>query len=187
MAEKKKTTVTRKRVAMTDTERVKNQPYDIDVIPETERPSTRSKLANWVVVGALVLIALSLGIFFKWASADENVLVVKNAPFPVRTIREHPTGGGVVFLNVNVCKNSDIVGQNRMSFISPSREVFLPIAEEGLPKGCLDREIPIVIPKDLPPDTYRVKFRVTYNLNPLKQGIVDEFESKEFIVDPITQ
>lgn len=179
-------------MSKTDQRREQREPKDyhpngIDPIPEQEEQSTKSKVVNWVVVGALLLIALSIGVFFKWATANENVLVVKNAPFPVRTIRDHPTGGGVVFLNVNVCKNSDIEGQTRMSFVSPSREVFLPVQPERLPKGCLDREIPIIIPKDLTPDTYVIKFVVTYNLNPLKQGITDEFESKEFVVDPITQ
>lgn len=170
----------------TDERRKQRERVVLDPIPEPPHQTGRSKLANWIVVGALVLIALSLGVFFKWATANENVLEVKNSPFPVRTIREHPTASGVVILNINVCKNSDVVGQTRVSFVSSSREIFLPMSEEKLPKGCLDQEIPILIPKEMPADTYKIKFRVTYDLNPLKKNITDEFESKEFIVDPVT-
>lgn len=193
MAKTKKTIGTkepvykRELVAMTPEDRVNNQPYDIDPIPEPTHPTKTSKIVNWLVVAALVVIAIGIGIILKWATANENVLEVKNAPFPVRTIREHPTAGGVVLLNVDVCKNTDVEGKVRVSFLSESREVFLPLSDEALPKGCLQREIPVLIPKDITPGTYKVKFRVTYDLNPLKKGIVDEFESKEFIVDPVSQ
>ena len=167
--------------------RVQNQPVGLDTIPEPAHPSPRSKFVNYVVVAALVVIAIGLGVIFKWAAANENVLEVRNEPFPVRTIREHPTAGGVVLLNVDICKNTDIKGSVRTSFVSQTREVFLPLSEESIPKGCLQREIPVLLPKDLLPDTYKVKFRVTYDLNPLKKNIVDEFESKEFVVDPAAQ
>lgn len=158
----------RERVAMTDAYRVNNQPYDIDVIQEPAKQSKKSKLVTWLVGAALVVIAISLGIFFKWASVDQHVLVVRNSPFPVRTIREHPTANGVVILNVDICKNTDTVGQVRTSFVSRTREVFAPLAEEKLPKGCLDEEVPVLIPEDLPAGTYKVKFRATYDLNLLR-------------------
>lgn len=177
----------RERVAMTDADRVNNQPYDIDVIPEPEHPSTRSKVANYLVIGALAVIAIALGILLYWASASEQILEVKNEPFPVRTIREHPTAGGVVFIKVDLCKNTDIEGKTRISFVSKSREIFLPQSHEEMDEGCFVREIPILLPLDIPADTYKVKFRLEYKLNPLKQQVVDEFESKEFAVDPVTR
>lgn len=178
---------TRERTTMTDAERVDNQPYDIDVIPEPEVPSKVSRLTNYVVVGALILTALSLGILFKWATASEEVLQIKNAPFPVRTIREHTTPNGVVIMNVNFCKTSDVKGTVRTSFISSSREIFLPVRPEPGPKQCLETEVPVVIPKDIPADTYKIKFRVTYDLNPLKKNVINEFESKEFVVETASQ
>ncbi len=178
---------TRKREAMSPVDRVNNQPYDIDVIPEPTHPTKTSRAINKLVVAAMVLVFAALIVLFHWAIVDENVLVVKNSPFPVRTIREHPTANGVVLLNVDLCKNTDAKGSVRTSFVSETREVFLPLAEENIPKGCFNRELPVLIPKDLAPDTYKIKFRVTYDLNPLKKGIVDEFESKEFTVDPVTQ
>ena len=176
--------MTKKRVPTTDEYRAENQPYDIDVIPVPEKQSTRSKVINWVVAGALVVIGLSLAVLLSWAYADENVLRVNNEPFPVRTIRNHPEPGGVVFLNIDLCKTTNVEGTIRTSFVSNTREVFLPLANEEMDKGCFVREIPVAIPSDLEPDTYRVKFSVRYSLNPLKQAVVDEFKSGEFVVDP---
>lgn len=176
----------KKRVPMTDEYRAENQPYDIDVIPVPEEQSTRSKVINWIVGGALAIIAASLLVFFSWAWESENVLQVNNEPFPVRTIRTHPEPGGVVFLNIDLCKHTDTEGTLRTSFVSQTREVFLPLQAEGMEYGCSIREIPVAIPSDIEPDTYRVKFRVQYNLNPLKQRVIDEFKSSEFVVAPLT-
>ena len=163
------------------------RPDDIDATPEPEVLPVRSKIINYLVAGALAVVAVALGIFFYWASASEKVITVNNEPFPVRTIREHPTAGGVVFIKVDLCKATDIEGELRTSFISTAREVFLPLSRERLEEGCFVREIPVLIPNDLPGGTYKVKFRIQYNLNPLKQGVFDEFESKEFRIGPITR
>jgi hypothetical protein len=177
----------RERVAMTDADRVNNQPYDIDVIKVTAPQTKRSKITNLLAAAALVVVALSLGVLFMLASANENILTVNNSPLPVRTIREHPTENGVVILNVDLCKNSDVVGQIRTSFVSKSSEIFTPLADEELHEGCLVREVPVLIPDGIPAGAYKIKFRVTYDLNPLKKDIVSEFESKEFVVDPVTR
>lgn len=155
-----------------------------EVDREPEHPTRTTRWTNRVVVAALIVIALGLGLMLHWSLADTNVLKVNNSPFPVRTIRQHAEQGGVVILNVDVCKNSSVQGKTRTSFVSETREVFLPVADEKLPKGCLNQEVPILVPKDLPADTYKIKFRVTYDLNPLKKGVVNEFESKSFEIDP---
>lgn len=165
-------------------QRTPPRPSDIDAIPAAHEQSTRNKLANWFIFGALIVIALSLGVILKWGLQSENILTVKNSPFPVRTIRQHAEQGGVVILSVDLCKNTNDVGRVRTSFISSSREVLLPVSEERLGKGCLAQEIPVVVPKDLPADTYKIKFTVTYDINPLKKGIVNSFESREFPIDP---
>lgn len=161
------------------------QPNGIDAIPEPTHPKKSTKVANYVAVVSLVLVALALALFMKWSFASEDVLKVNNSPFPVRTIRQHAETGGVVILTVDLCKNTAVEGMTRTSFVSETREIFLPVAPEKLPKGCLkNQEVPILVPKDLPADTYKIKFRATYDLNPLKKGIVSEFESKSFQIDP---
>ncbi len=151
---------------------------------EDTRQSTGNRIGVKLLAVALVIIAIAIGTLLKWSLADENVIEVKNEPFPVRTIRKHPTGGGVVFLKMQFCKNVDVDGEVRISFISPTREVFLPLAKEKSDSGCVDTEIPVAIPKDIPPDTYRVKFKAYYKLNPLK-SVNDEFTSSDFEVDAL--
>lgn len=172
------------RVPMTDKDRKENQPYDIDVIPAPTHPSKTTKAINKLLLVAMVLITLSLGLLLKWSFQAQDVLVVNNSPFPTRTIREHPTAGGVIILTADYCKKQNITGITRTSFISASREVFLPVAQERGPEGCYRVEVPVIIPKDLPADTYKIKFTVTYDINPLKKNRVVTFESTPVEVDP---
>lgn len=162
----------------------KNRPTDLEKPQDVEHQTKTSRIINWFLVIALAIVAVGIGIILKWSFANENVLTIKNSPFPVRTVREHPEANGVVILNVDYCKNIGVNGRIRTSFVSETREVFLPLADENIPKGCQTREIPVLIPKDLLPDTYKIKFRATYDVNPLKKAIVSEFETKEFRVDP---
>lgn len=153
-------------------------------VADTAHPTPTTKRINKIIVAALVVIAVCLGVIFSWALQSDDVLEIKELPIPTRTIRDHPTAGGVVILNVDYCKKIDVEGNLRTSFVSSTREVFLPVAKERGPKGCSKVELPVLIPKDIPPDTYEIKLRATYDLNPLKKGVVEEFKSLPVIVDP---
>jgi hypothetical protein len=163
----------------------KDRPVDVEPIPEESHPTKTTKVINKFVVLALVLIAIGLGVILKWSFANANVLEIKNSPFPARVIADDSgETGGIVFLHAEYCKNSDIEGELRLSYVSKNREVFLPVQPERLAEGCASRDVPVVIPKDLPRDTYKINFRATYDINPLKQGVVVDFESQEFTVGP---
>ncbi len=155
------------------------RPTDLDKMPEPEHPTTTTKTLNKFFAVALVVVAIALGVFLKWSFESSAPLVVNNSPFPAR-VESDPTGktGGTIYLTVDFCKNTDKHGQVRWSYLSASREQFVPIVEEKFPKGCDKREIPVVIPTNLSQDTYIVKFRVTYDLNPIKKNVPVEFESQ---------
>lgn len=125
-----------------------------------------------------MFIAFGVGIMLFWAFASENVLEIKNSPFPSRVVANQTDR--YVVLDTEYCKNQGIQGKLRISFVDDDQEVFLPIADEKLPKGCSENTIPIALPSSLKPGEYKVKFRATYNINPLKQNVAVEFESKEF-------
>lgn len=160
----------------------KNQPTDLPVMDVTPPPKKVTKVVNYLILAALAFIAVAIGIFLMWSFESEKVLEIKNSPFPTRSVRENATTGGVIILDIDYCKHSDAHGEVRVSFVSKSREVFLPIAYDDQGANCRHTEVPVLIPTDLPPDTYKVKFRTTYEVNPIKKGIVNEFESQEFIV-----
>lgn len=161
-----------------------HKPILIEDDPNLPLPvSSRSRLGTKVVFLALAIIASSIGVFAYWAVQANEPLEITNSPFPVRIIRQDSAPDGVLILTVDYCKTSDLSGRIRTSFVSSSRETFLPISEEHLPKGCnRNVEVPVIIPKDLAPDTYRIKFRTTYNINPIKSSVVREFESRPFTI-----
>ncbi len=146
------------------------------------------KLATYFAIFLLLLGLVSAARFLSWQYAKDDVLEIKNAPVPVRTIREVTHPQGVVILLIDYCKKINVTGKTRISFVSETREVFLPVSEDKAGVGCnfgqdKPTEIPIIIPMDLPPDTYRIHFRVAYDINPVKRGIIEEFDSLEFKVE----
>lgn len=138
---------------------------------------------NRLIAATLVVIAMCLGIMLLWASADSEPITLNQNPLPTRTIRDHPTAGGVVYLTADFCKNTNAVGILRISFVSKSHEVFLPLTKEESSKGCHKSEIVVLIPENIQPDTYKIKLGLSYDLNPLKQNITQTFYSKPVVID----
>lgn len=153
------------------------------VIIEPGHQSKATKVFNRLILLSLAVIGISLFIILGWALESENPLVVNNSPFPTRSVRENAEANGVIILNVDFCKNTNKKGEIRASFVSKSREIFLPVNKESLEKGCKKEELPVLIPKDLPADDYKLKFIVRYYLNPLKRSVPVNFESQKFHVD----
>lgn len=148
---------------------------------ESPDQPTRHRVVNFMVAGAFIILLGVLGLFLKWSFEDEHILEIKNDPFPTQIIND-PSGNKIVILHANYCKNRTITGKVRTSYVSQTNEVLSPIADENGPKTCQELDLPMVLPKDLPADKYKIKFRVTYSLNPLKKEIVNEFYSTEFEV-----
>jgi len=146
-----------------------------------------SKTVNifkWMAFGCLAVLLLCVSIFLYWLYQPTDVLEIHNAPFPTRSIRPNAEPDGVIILTVDYCKKINAKGTLRMSFVSNSREIFLPIADEKQPPGCHNTQLPILLPKDIVPDTYRIKFHVIYNVNPIRNNVPIDFESKPFEVVP---
>lgn len=153
-----------------------NEPINTEV----PHASKASKIINKVIAIALILIALGLCVFLKWELADTTVLQVNNAPFPARIIPDTSNGSnGILVLTLDYCKKQPVNGQLRISYVSASREVFLPLTPEKGSVGCNPtKDIPILIPNDLPTDTYQLKFKAVYSLNPLKNNVTETFLSQ---------
>ena len=159
------------------------QPDNLNVIPEQEHPTRKTRVMNKLSLLALLLIACSLAVILRWSFADTNVLEIKNSPFPANIVTDATKQtGGVVLLNADYCKNKDLTGEVRISYVSKSREVFLPLTQDTMETGCNNAVVPVIIPLNLPKDDYIIKFRVTYKLNPLKQNIFILFESRPVTV-----
>lgn len=147
-------------------------------IPQPYTRNKRSRFFEKAAWLALIVAALGVGVFLRMSFQSSKVLKVNNSPFPTRAI--HSDGGSqhVIVFKIDYCKQQDIHGKIRTSYVSATREVFLPLSDETMPKGCAVKEIPVLVPKDIVPDTYTVKFKVTYDLNPIKEDVVVEFETQ---------
>lgn len=153
---------------------------------KVEPQSTKQKIVTKIAYLALGVIAAAIGLILYWSFQDEKVITVNNEPFPVRTVREHATANGVVILKVDFCKHYNLDGDLRVSFVNTDHEVFLPVTRERSEKGCKVTEFPIIVPTVIEKGHYKIKFRATYDLNPIKRNIVDEFLSKDFLIDEDT-
>lgn len=155
---------------------------DYDAKP-VEGPNKKTRLANRVAFLSLGIVGIAVIIFTFWGIQSKEVITVNNSPFPTRIENKTANTDGTIYVKIDECKKYDKVGELRVSFISESREIFLPIDQEKLPKGCSDTEYPIKIPKDIIPDTYSIKFRVTYDINPIKQDVTQIFMTQKFKID----
>lgn len=161
------------------TKRVENTPMQTQ-----EGPTAKDKLGAKLAYLALGIVAACVAVFTYWGLQPTNVLEIKNSPFPTRSVRTNAEPDGVIILTIDYCKNTTKRGEVRTSFVSTTREIFLPIATEQYDKGCRKEEVPVLIPKDLPTDNYRLKFTARYDINPLKEDVPIIFESQEFHVNP---
>lgn len=159
------------------------QKKDIVSTQEMPHPTKTIKAINYIVAGILIAIGIALSVFIRWSVQSVTPLDIKNSPFPARIVND-PTGktGGIVFLTASYCKNTHDKGEVHMSYVSASREVPIPNSVEDLPLGCKTTDIPVVIPLDLTKDQYKIKFYVTYYINPIKKNVVIDFESQKFTV-----
>jgi hypothetical protein len=85
-----------------------------------------------------------------------------------------------VILKYDYCKNADITGRLRTSFVNDKSELFLPAVEERSPKTCANgTEVPYLVPPQVVAGTYKLHFTATYQLNPLKKVVI-EWDSQSF-------
>lgn len=138
------------------------------------------KLATYFIYVSLGMLAFAVGFFLYWSFQPNDVLEIKNSPFPAEIIAREPPQQGILILKVDYCKKIDITGTVRMSFVSKTKEIFLPATPERGPVTCRKTDLPILIPDGLTPDTYKVHFRTTYTINPLQDQVIEDFYSKEF-------
>lgn len=148
-----------------------------------ENKIKRGVAYSWIAYVVLALAAIVIGIVGFWSIQPNNVLNIKNAPVPIRTIHLEAHPAGVVILKYDYCKNISVNGTIRTSFVGDASEIFLPLAEDKTDKMCADGlEVPYLVPPQIVTGTYHLHFKATYILNPLKT-VVQEWDSQPFDVE----
>lgn len=106
-------------------------------------------------------------------------IVFLNSPFPVKT--QVVKRGMPLIYTVSHCKYITAKANVSISFVN-SLQYTLPPIEPSVPKGCNNRDImTIIVPKDLPPNTYHLNITVTEFVNPFRIYTVT-VETQEFQV-----
>lgn len=146
----------------------------------SEKDVRHTRIFSFLGVGVLVAAVIAIAVVIFWVNQPSDVLEIRNQPVPVRTIRSAAHPEGVVILKYSYCKNYNTEGRVRTSFVSQSSEIFLPVATDRTDKTCLDNiEVPVLVPPQIVSGKYKLHFRATYQINPLKQAII-EWDSQEF-------
>lgn len=131
---------------------------------------------------SLIILTVIVARFVIWSFQSSEVLQIKNSPVPVKTVTGVPESKGIIFMKIDYCKKIKATGEVRVSFVGKSVERFLPKSIDKQDPTCKVVDLPILIPVDLPPGNYHVHFRTSYDINPIKQDIITEFDSKDFEV-----
>lgn len=141
-------------------------------------------MSRWKIVVLLLYAGLSAAtimaaVLLYWTLVTPRVLTVNNGPVPVRPTTQ--AADQLVFLNVNYCKNVKVTGTVRRTLVSKTVRIVLPIQTDNGPTGCTQVDVPLLIPKQIAPDTYTVHIEVTYQVNPLKQ-VIETIDSQPFTI-----
>jgi hypothetical protein len=139
----------------------------------------RQKLLKIFIYSALGIISIGVAIFVYWNLQPNDVLTIRG-PITVKPVVAK--GEGAVTLHFNFCKNMDVEGKVQQSFVSNKTELLSPGILDRGPKACYkDQAVTILIPPQTLPDRYRIKYTVTYQVNPITTT-VETFESEPFDV-----
>lgn len=136
-------------------------------------------VSRYIIYIGLLALSISVGVVLYWLYAPTKVLHIHNAPFPVRPTTQK--ADALVFLDAEYCKLLPVTGTVRRSLVSSTVRIMLPLQKDNSPEGCVNSQVPVLIPKQIVPDTYTVHIEVTYQVNPLKQ-MTETIDSQPFVV-----
>lgn len=138
---------------------------------------------NLVAYGVLILASAIVSVLVYWSLQRGPVLEMNTAIHVVRPPLKLSAGNDFLAVNFDYCKLIGADGTVRTSFVSDKTEIFLPAATDHSPKLCSTVQVPVSIPPQLVPDTYRIKYHVVYQINPVRSS-TEDYYSEPFEVTP---
>lgn len=140
------------------------------------------KFARYILYSIVGIFAITVGLVSYWEYQSTDVLDIKN---PITVEPPIASSGNPIVLTLNYCKNYSASGSVRISFVGDAIEIFQPMATDSQPKGCYkDIKAPILLPPAtvVPAGTYRIKFNVNYQINPIKT-VHKVFYTEKFTIE----
>jgi hypothetical protein len=147
---------------------------------QLHQADTRNRLLTWSVAIVAALACVAVGLIVFWSLAPDQVIEIKHLPVPV--ITKTVSSDQVMIQRYDLCKVADARGKVERTLVSSVAAVALPTITDTLNEGCIqDAAVPTLLPPQARPDRYRLHYKVTYTLNPLKT-VVQEWDSEPFQV-----
>lgn len=147
---------------------------------EPEHPSKRQTVFNYLIGFAMGLTAVLLAVILYWGLTGKDVLVVHNAPVPVKPAFVKTEEK--ITVTIDFCKVDKANGTVYTRFVSEKTELVVPTYTDTLAPGCYDNlDFQVPIPPQLTADKWHLNYRIDYKTNPLTT-VREEFNTQDFTV-----
>ena len=114
----------------------------------------------------LILVAVTMVIFFRWTVKTYEPIVFENIPFPISS--QEVKQGEYLDYQIKYCKKMEEVPVITKTFVD---SIVYSIPQEPQPflkMGCQTENIKIYIPKALPEGEYVIKSTYAVKVNPIR-------------------
>lgn len=119
---------------------------------------------TWLLFAILVVMFIGTGLTLTWVFFPYTPLTLNALP-TVDPLEAH--AGNLVLVEMNYCEPENITYEVRWTIVGKFR-YDLPITGGSLDSGCHVEMKAVVIPREMPPDLYRLEMDFTYHMNPLR-------------------
>lgn len=141
------------------------------------------RLAYLVIASIAVVVFYIAYLVVTWSYQSDNVIDIKQ---PIKVKGDRVAKDSIIVLEIDYCKRYDTKGVVERKLVSDRGEYLFPTIKDSTPAECNKIDAPTllpVLPHGATPDTYHIEYTVTYDVNPLKQGIVEKFKTEDFKVE----
>lgn len=144
------------------------------------REKVKELARTWIYRAIMLLFgiaAVMVMILVYWRVAPYDVLQI-HGKIPVRPTTLNQ--GDALIQTFNYCKTMESTGIIERQLVSTTRVIILPTQRDEGHKFCGTIDVPLVLPNPMASDTYRVHYKITYDVNPVRSQEI------EFYTEPFT-
>lgn len=147
---------------------------------------SRTKAGNVAGFFVLALGVCIIGLLYFWSFTPYKILSVQNAPVPIQPPTLASAANTTIIATTKLCKTTDIIPTVTRTIVGSGVVLMTPSYPGVLNSpGCVTLRQAIILPDFLPAGSYHIHWRVAYNVNPIRQVVV-QYDSQTFQVTKAT-
>lgn len=127
---------------------------------------------SWITIASALSLVF---IIIYWLIYPYNPATFNKLPHKVD--KKIVQGGDFIILNIDVCKNMDVVPEISRVFVDGVIYQIQTYTTTNDEKGCRVRRVQIYVPKGLPPSTYKISSTFRFRVNPIR--IIEMYTDSE--------